>query len=275
MAGFSSTVTPVRAAPKPWQPNPRGLIYSGKGYNGLKPPAPTIQSGSWAPVAPPAPPRLASRPGPEAPGQTPGTSATTTSGPQLDSTALGNIASNQFKVNNQINGLNQSSSNIGTNLQAALGQLAYQQPRQQLSLEQGANRQGSLYSTAYNQRLGDLNQNFLTRQNTATTNAGQRQSAIASQIQALLGGVPLYNKGQADASVQRAIAAALANPATGQPAVVPPASSAASGGAAGVPSTRPPAKQQKTIIQLAAAGHPNWFPKPKPKAIQSGSWRRG
>jgi hypothetical protein len=165
--------------------------------------------------------------GSKAAGQKPGTSATTTGdqgpvGPPLDATAVNNIATNRFRVNNEVNSANQNIGNLRTGLQAALGQLAYQQPRDQLSEEQAANRSGSLYSTAYDQRLGDLTNNYKTRADTATTNEGQQEGALAAQIQALLGGVPLYNQGQANESVQRAIAAAAANPATGQsPSLTP------------------------------------------------------
>jgi hypothetical protein len=140
----------------------------------------------------------------------------------LDATAAANIAQNQFNVNNKINGLNSQSGADTLALQNALAQLGYQQPRDQLKLEQGANSRGALYSSVYNQNLGDLNKGFLDKQNAATTSNDQQQSSIQSQIQALLGGVPIYNQGQEAAAAQRAIAAAQANPATGQPQTLTP-----------------------------------------------------
>lgn len=205
---------------------------------------------------------------PANPGQTSGTSGTTTPAaggqPVLDATALNNIAENQFKANNSINTLTGNIGNLRTNLQAALSQLAYQQPRDQLKLEQGANQRGALYSSAYNQDLGNVNQGYLTKQTGLTTAEGQSEGGIAGQIQAILGGIPLYNRGQATDSANRAIAAAAANPATGQPQSLTP--------------------EQIKYIKAGLAGQKAptqdkgpWKPvgAPKSRVIQSGSWKAG
>lgn len=254
MAGFSSTVKPAKqfsSTVKPVIPKPANPFFAG------------ATNGTWGPLSappPPAPPRLAPRPGPSpgaapgAAGQAAGTSGTQTpassSGTPLDATALSNIAENQFKANNSINSLNAQSGSDTTALQTALAQLAYQQPRDQLSLEQGANRNGALYSSVYNQNLGNLNHSYLTRQNAATDTNAQQQASIASQIQAILGGEPLYNQGQAAASGQRAITAAQNNPATGQT----------------TPTTKPPPITGS--IEDGGFGGPA-----KPGTIQSGGFR--
>lgn len=266
MAGFSSTVKPAKqfsSTVKPVIPKPANPFFAG------------ATNGTWGPLSappPPAPPRLAPRPGPGAPGAAPGaagqaagTSGTQTpassSGTPLDATALNNIATNTFKATNSINGLNTNIGNLQTNLASALAALAYQQPRDQLGLEQGANKNGALYSSVYNQNLGNLNHSYATRQSDLTTAEGQQEGGLRAQIAAILGGEPLYNQGQANESGQRAITAAQNNPATGQP----------------VPSTAPPAAPaaSRTIEDGGFGGstiQDGGFGA-KPKAIQSGGFR--
>jgi hypothetical protein len=144
----------------------------------------------------------------------------------LDSTYYNNIAENQLKTGNSINSLNAQSQNYGTALQNTLAQLAYQQPRDQLATEEAANRRGALYSSVEGQQQGDLLNKYQTRQSNATQANAQHQAAIGSQIAALQQGVPLYEAGQYDASIARAVKAALANPATGQAPVSTPSSPA-------------------------------------------------
>jgi hypothetical protein len=191
---------------------------------------------SWDPAAQKPPkPRPAPRPAaPMTPGQTPGTSATTAPQPSptasqpspLDSSYYANVASNQAKIDSQLNALNLQSSQGQTALQAALGNLTYQQPRDQLSLMQNANRGGSLYSTVYQGNLGNLNRTYLQRQTGLQQTYEQQQAARNAQAQSLLAGIPLFNDQEAAASAQRLIAQAQANPATGQVPVAPAASSA-------------------------------------------------
>jgi hypothetical protein len=155
----------------------------------------------------------------------PKASATTTTPAQspLDSTYYQQIAADQLKLGNQVNGLTAQSQNDNTALQSALAQLAYQQPRDSLRLEQGANRRGALYSSAYTQDLGNLGNQYLTRQTSATTANTQKQAGIAAQIAALNQAEPITEAGDYDAAVARAVKAALANPATGQaPISTPP-----------------------------------------------------
>jgi hypothetical protein len=150
----------------------------------------------------------------------------------LDSTYYNNLAENQLKVNNSLNSLSSASQNNNTALQNALGQLAYQQPRDQLNLEEAANRRGALYSSVEGQQQGDLLNKYQTKQSGLTAANGQKQAAIAAQIQALQSGEKLYETGQYDAAVARAVKAALANPATGQTPISTPA-------APSVPTTSP------------------------------------
>jgi hypothetical protein len=137
--------------------------------------------------------------------------------PRLDATYYGNVAANQFGVNNKLGALGQQSAASNLALQKTLGDLAYQEPRRQLALEQVANQRGGLYSSAYNlQQRPDLTTQFANQRTAAATADTARQTSIAQQQQALEGGIPIYNQQQALASVARQIAAVQANPATGQ-----------------------------------------------------------
>lgn len=185
---------------------------------------------------------------PQAAGQPAGTSATQTAptSSPLDAQYYSNVNQNQFNVGQKINSLGLQQTSADTALQQALAQLAYQQPRDQLGLEQGANRNGSLYSTAYTQNQGNLAHSYLTRQTGVQTTHDQRTASIAAQIQGLLAGEPIYEQGQAAASAQRAIAAAAANPATGQPAAQPPTSSSG-------PAATPPGKASSASVEAEQA----------------------
>jgi hypothetical protein len=151
------------------------------------------------------------------------------------------LAENQLKVNNSLNSLSSASQNNNTALQSALGQLAYQRPRDQLNLEEAANRRGALYSSVEGQQQGDLLNKYQTKQSGLTAANAQKQAAIAAQIQALQSGEKLYETGQYDAAVQRAIKAALANPATGQAPIGSPAAPAAAPAATSILGTPLPA----------------------------------
>lgn len=146
------------------------------------------------------------------------TSGGTSTGPSspLDATYYANLAANQLKVGNQINGLTAQSQNANTALQAALGQLAYQQPRDQLRVEEAANNRGALYSSVEAQQQGNLLNQYQTKQSGLTSGNAEKQAAIAAQIAALQQGQPLYADQQYDDAVARAIKAAASNPATGQ-----------------------------------------------------------
>ena len=172
------------------------------------------------------------RPQTAPPATTPAPAASLPSSPAspLDSTYYNNIAANQFKVNNQINSLTAQGQNYNTGLQSALAQLAYQQPRDQLKAEQAMNARGGLYSSVEGQNQGNIVNQYQTRQSGLTQANAQRQAAIGSQISGLQAGEPLYEAGQYDDAVARAVKAALANPATGQAPIStpPPAAPAAS-----------------------------------------------
>jgi hypothetical protein len=169
----------------------------------------------------------------------------------LDSTYFGNLAANQFRVNNQVNTLTATGQNDTTALQSALAQLAYQQPRDQLKLEEGANARGALYSSGYDQSLGDLNNTYLTKQTAATTSNAQKQAGIASQIAGLQGGIPIFNNQQYDLAVGRATKAAAANPATGQAPIKAPAPRRAPVPA---PARKPTSRQQLTKAVAKSKG---------------------
>lgn len=158
-------------------------------------------------------------------GQAPGVSATQAPQPPqpspLDAQYNANVAMNTFKVNQSIGSLNQQDTNNSVNLQTALAALAYQQPRDQLTTEQNANRRGALYSSVYNQQAGDLAHKYATQQTADQTGFNQKHGAIQSQIAGLKAGIPIYNQGQAQASAARVAALIAANPATGAPLSVP------------------------------------------------------
>lgn len=153
----------------------------------------------------------------------------------LDATYFGNVAANQFRVGQQINADTLRQAQDRTALQNALAQLAYQQPRAELALEQKANLGGSLYSSVYNQHLGDLVNQFAQRQSADTTRYQGDIDRLALAISGLQGSVPVYDAQQALASTQRAAAAAQANPALGgiAPSSSPSAPPAGGAGAQG------------------------------------------
>lgn len=165
-----------------------------------------------------------------APAQAP---APTDSTDPRDAQYYQNVADNQFKVNNQINALNLDRSNAQTALQSQLAQLAYQQPRDQLAMEQRANQAGSLYSSVEGQNQGNLAYQFAGRKGADQANEASTLDRLASQIAALQQGVPIYDQGQFLDSISRAAQAAAANPATGQgtaPPVTAPGTAAPTGG---------------------------------------------
>lgn len=134
----------------------------------------------------------------------------------LDSTYYGNVNQNEFNVNNKINALQLRDAIGSSNLQGTLGQLAYQQPRAELSLEQGANRGGGLYSSVYSQNLGNLNTGYADRASAAQSAYAGQLAQDASQIAGLQGGIPLFNDQQAAAAAQRASLQAQKNPASAE-----------------------------------------------------------
>jgi hypothetical protein len=133
------------------------------------------------------------------------------------------VAAHDLGVNNQINALNLRDSNNLTALQTALGNLAYQQPRDQLALEQRANAGGGLYSSVEGQNQANLAHTYLGKQTAAQTSYDQAHSGIAGQIAALQGGVQTYDTQEALASAARAAAAAQNNPDAGATTSAPPA----------------------------------------------------
>lgn len=137
----------------------------------------------------------------------------------LDSTYYANTAQNAFNVGNQVNAINLRDAIAGTNLESALGQLAFTQPRDELKLEQGANQRGALYSSVYSQNLGDLNKGYADKQAGLQNAYASQLAQDASQIEALQGGIPLYNDQQAAGSASRASALAARNPASGEQAL--------------------------------------------------------
>lgn len=215
------TFTTVRPGLPQLGRQPRGtarMTFPGQAPPQLVPSVPSRQ-GHQFPATPGAaiPPQHA--PTTVTPTQPPKTSATTTVPPAspLDATYYDNLAANNLKVGNTIAGLNTQIGDLGVGLQSALAQLAYQQPRDQLALEEKANQRGALYSSGYDQQLGDLNNTYLTKQSGLTTTEAQKVGALQAQIAGLQQGVPIYQAQQYDAAVLRAAKLAAANPALGAP----------------------------------------------------------
>ena len=212
-----------QAAGKPWDPARGAQVVSGPTQLNPGTPRPTTL-----------PPGL-NVPGAANPGQTAGTSATTTAsqptlpgvnpnGPPLDATALSNIAAHQFGVNQRVNTIaNTDVPNLRGNLANAIAALNYQQPRDELGAEQAANRIGALYSSVYAQNLGNLIHAYATKGNDLTTAEGQSEGTLFNEAAGLEGGIPLYNAGQQAAAGQRAITQA-------ENAPTPPASTAPKAG---------------------------------------------
>lgn len=164
-----------------------------------------------AATAPAAPAGPAPAPAPVPAPSTGGTAST--AGNELDSTYYLNVAANDFKVNNAINSINLGISQAKNSLQTTLAQLAYQQPRDQLALEQKANAGGGLYSSVYDQNLGNLNYQYAGRQAAANTKYTNYYDTAQGKISGLKGSQALYDNGQAFNSAQRSTAAAQNNPA--------------------------------------------------------------
>lgn len=212
---FSTGFNALAGQPKPPKPGvtktpkPLGASLTGLHNPAQKPGASLV--GLQAPQKPP----------PTTPPKVSGTTTTSANSP-LDSTYYQQLAGDQLRLQNQTNSLTADSQNSASALQSALAQLAYQQPRDSLKLEQGSNNQGALYSSAYTQNLGNLNNAYLGKQTAATTANTQKQASIAAQIAALNQAEPITEAGDYDAAVARASKNAATNPATGQPAVPPP-----------------------------------------------------
>lgn len=220
MAAFGSTVTTQlgRAIKPPAKPADTRTSY-GRPFGGF--PLPPAQHGTGAGLTGLAPAQKPPAPPAPSPPKASGTTTAPANSP-LDATYYQQIAGDQLKLGNSLNSLGSQSQNANTALQSALAQLAYQQPRDSLNLEQGANQRGALYSSAYTQNLGNLANSYQTRQSAATTANSQKQASIAAQIAALNQGEPITEAGAYDSAVARSARNAAANPATGQPAIPPP-----------------------------------------------------
>lgn len=254
LGGLTGGQTGVGAAPKSAAPVRNAPIWGGRSTytNQFLPP---VHGGTLGVLQKQGSPQQPGATLPQAPASSPvvAPGAPSTPASPLDSTYYDNLAMNQFKVGNQVNALTAAGQNDTTALQSALGQLAYQQPRDSLKLEQGANRTGGLYSSVYDQNQGNLLNSYQTRQSGLTSANAEKQAAIASQIGGLQQGIPVYDSAQYDAAVGRAAKLAAANPATGQsPGVLP---------AAPAPGVAPNAPTAAQIAQWVAAGS-----KPTPAA---------
>lgn len=154
---------------------------------------------------------------PAAPGTAPGAASGAPGGPYADSTALANIGTNTYNVNQQVGGIQLRDAQAAVALQQALAKLAYQQPRDALSLEQNANRGGGLYSSVESLNQGNLAHRYLDANTSAQTGYSNQMQGDAARIAGLQGGIPIYNAGQYAAAAQRGSLAAQKDPSSGEP----------------------------------------------------------
>lgn len=161
---------------------------------------------------------------PVAPNSVQGGSATTPStgnvsggdsGPPLDSTYFNNIATNNAKLQHTIDTLGLQQQQAQTNLQNTLGNLDYQQPRDQLRLMQNANRNGALYSSVYGQNQGDLVRQYANQRTNAQTSFDQLAQRIANEIGIDKENTGIDNHNEYTNAIGRAAAAAAKDPSLG------------------------------------------------------------
>lgn len=151
----------------------------------------------------------------------------------LDSTYDQNVNDFLFKTNNSINSDQAKIAAANIAYQNALGQLAYQQPRDALALEQKANANGGLFSSVYDQNQANLQHAYSLKQAAAQSSHDNSVNSLTAAIAALQGEIPLYEASQAEAAAQRAAQLAQNNPALGAPPPAAAAPVASSGGGGG------------------------------------------
>lgn len=133
----------------------------------------------------------------------------------LDSTALANIAGNQFKTNQSVANLTQQGAYAQTDLQQALAKLAKQQPLDQEKATENYNQQGLLYSGHFGQALGQLGQSYADRSSALQQAATRAAAARQAQISGLGESEKLYEQQQGLGAANRATAAAATDPTAG------------------------------------------------------------
>lgn len=160
---------------------------------------------------------------PRVPQVSPQTAASTVGGgaspAPLDATALANIAAYINKTNNSMAGLGVTQAADQGRYQSSYDALKQQNPLADLKLMTGANDRGGLYSSAYGQQLGNLNQQYQTKEGDLYSGLQGQLQAIASRMAGYQSSIPAYESQQATASAQRL--AALAANAPGPPAPLP------------------------------------------------------
>ena len=154
-------------------------------------------------------------------------------GNPLDSTALNNIALHGASTGESITGLQQQEAYDNTALQAALGQLAYQQPRDQLRMMQQANARGGLYSSVEGQNQGNLVHSYAARANGLTASNAERIAALNEKIAGLRSGENTYDFEQGLASAGRLSTQAANNPPASAPGTATVGKAAAKGAKGG------------------------------------------
>ena len=205
-SGLAARGPKLGAPPK--GPTTRGVGRAGSALLGL--------AGNLTQPRPPAAAPPAANTAPTAPEQPTGAG-----GSPLDSTYYGNVNDYLFKTNNQIAADRAKIGTADTALQTALGNLAYQQPRDALKLEQGANAHGGLFSSVYGQDQGNLQHTYAGKRFAAQSSHDNTVNGLTTAISQLQQSIPLYDSGQYAAAVQRAAAAAEKNPALGETVPAP------------------------------------------------------
>lgn len=142
----------------------------------------------------------------------------------LDSTYLANIGASQRATADTIAGYNRSIANADTALTAAdytnpvtAPQLYHQHAVDVLAQQIAANRTGGLFSSSLGQHIGNVDQGYQNRYTTARSTHDTTVADLANRIALANDAESQYEAGQLGATVDRASAAAQANPALGLP----------------------------------------------------------
>lgn len=128
--------------------------------------------------------------------------------PQLDGTALANIAQYLNKSGTTISNDQDAITNYQTSLASAIAQDKQANQMANLRLMTGDNASGGLYGSAYGQQLGNQNTAYGQKEDAATSTANLNIGRLQNAIAELQSSQPIYASGQAADSTARAAALA-------------------------------------------------------------------
>jgi hypothetical protein len=141
--------------------------------------------------------------------------------PFYDALALQQVAKNQFGVNQRIAGLNQASSQAGTDYLNTMGNLNYALPQQELSALSAANaRSGGLAGSANELAQEDIGRNYTAQSGAALQGLQGTWQGNQNQIAGLQAGIPIFNEGASLGAIQRRIGQITKTGTAGMPGTV-------------------------------------------------------